>query len=75
LLDINNIDSLSLLSYDFTTPPKYTAAQLKKSIFKQFICAIAELKLEFKITKEDIKNATEKRQIRVNDLSLALGAE
>lgn len=75
LLASKNTDPMSLLSIDFTKSYEYSATQLKKSIFKQLICAITELKLEIKITEEDIKNANEKRQIRANNLSLALSTK
>lgn len=45
------------------------------SVYKQIMKAIVELKLDINITREDIRNATEARHIRVNELSLALSAK
>lgn len=44
-------------------------------IYKQIMKAIVELKLDINITKEDIRNSTEARHIRVNELSLALSTK
>lgn len=66
---------MNLLSIDFTKSFASKKSQLNKSIFKHLIHAIAELKLDIKMTKEDIQNSTEKRKIRVNVLSIVLASQ
>lgn len=44
-------------------------------IYKQIMKAIVALELNITITKEDIRNATEARHIRVNELSIALSTK
>lgn len=43
-----------------------------KSVYKNVVNAIISLKLNLNITNEDLRNATEARKLRVNDLSIVL---
>lgn len=45
------------------------------SVYKQIMKAMVDLELDINITKEDIRNSTEARHIRVNELSLALSTQ
>lgn len=61
-----------MISIDFESKPVRINESKKKGTFNIILKAIVDLKMNLKITNEDIKNSNEVRQNRVNDLSLVL---
>lgn len=66
---------MALMSY-YPKIPNHSLEIKKNCIYKQILDAIADLKLNISITNEDdVRNATEARKIRVDELSIVLSPE